>query len=157
MGGEAADNMMGMQVNAGISPEDATATTQGIFDKISELNLDSDQTISLLAKISEADSIDAINEGLARIQESGDIKDFEVEVDEQSVKDQLAAIKEEDIDSDIDFEEFQNLSSYLSDTAAEMEGFDAVLEEDADLVSEITEEILRFDSALEDAQDNMEN
>ena len=80
IGGQAGTDMLAMQMNEGVSQEKAIETTQGVFDRVGALGLDDEQNIELLAKISEADSIDAINEGLKRIEESGNIEDFEVPV-----------------------------------------------------------------------------
>jgi hypothetical protein len=60
-------------------------------------------------------------------------------------------------DADVDKEQFKQLAEYIGENAEEMEGFSEALEEDADELAEVTEEILRYDKSLEKAQENLED
>ena len=67
------------------------------------------------------------------------------------------------IDTDIDEDSFQNLGKYIAENASEMEGFSEdlgqevdLLDENAELLAEVTEEILRYQDAIDEATEHMD-
>ena len=163
VGQNSAQNLYQLGLQAGDSSETAAQGAESILNQASaigqEKGFSDDQMLTLYAKLGEAESIEEINEGLRRVKESGNIEDFEInaKLDEQSVKDQIENMSTDDLDEDIDADQWKDLAKYISDTAGEMEGFSEALEENADAAGEVAEEMLRYDSALEEASEKMDD
>ena len=163
VGQDAANNIYQLGLSAGDSSEMAASGATSVLNRASaigqEQGFSDEQMLTLYAKIGEAESIEEINAGLRAIQESGNIEDFKIkaELDEQSVKEQIENMSTDDLDEDIDADQWKDLAGYISDTASEMEGFSEALEENADAAGEVAEEILRYDSALEEASEKMDD
>lgn len=152
---------MQFKENPGISKEEVQANIQDIYNQISDLNLNTEQASTLLIKISHEDSIEAINEGLARIRESGNIDDFEIPVklNEEELKEQVQnsidSYSEESFDSDVDIETAQAFADYLSKN--DVEGYSEELHANAEALKEVVEEQGRYDAALEKCQKSYED
>ena len=68
------------------------------------------------------------------------------------------------IDADVSEESFQNLGKYIAENADQLEGFSGdlgqnidLLDKDAELLAEVTEEILRYQNAVDEASEKMDS
>jgi len=61
------------------------------------------------------------------------------------------------IDTDVDEKTFQHLGKYIGENADKLEDFDKALKHDTNELANVTEEILRFDKALEKSQDKIDD
>lgn len=157
-GSNAATSMMQMQMDNGASQEEAEKGTQGIFDRISNMQLYDEDAIRLTAMISEEDSIEAINEGLDRVEASGNIEDFKVpvKVSEEDLRKQTLestqGYSEDNMEASVDIDTAKAYGDYLAKNAGDLAGYSEELETNADALRDVVEAQGRYDAALEETQ-----
>ena len=129
---------------AGISPDEFMDSLQQAFD-----DLPPDQQLNVRAKLDEGASLEQILQALTGV----------VDEASQSAKEIIAGTSFENLklDSDVDEEGFRALSDYLGDAGSEVEGYSDRLKENEEALKDTAEAQKRYDSALEDSFDNLED
>lgn len=160
---DALNNIVRLEQMLGSSQEETQNSAQGIFDRISEMGLYDDEFIQLTAMIADEESIKSINEGLDRIEKSGDLNDFKVhaELSEEELREQTLAstqnYSENNMEASVDIETAKIFGEYLAKNGADVEGYSDELKTNADALHEVVEAQGRYDAALKETADSYED
>ena len=162
-GSNAATSMMQMQMDNGASQEEAAKGTQGVFDRISDMQLYDEDAIRLTMMISEEDSIEAINEGIDRVIASGNIEDFKVpvKISEEDLRKQTLestqGYSKDNMEASVDIDTAKAFGDYLAKNAGDLAGYSEELETNAEVLRDVVESQGRYDAALKETQESYED
>ena len=138
---------------------------ENITQQLQTAGFSAQESLQLLATLDKDASMEEISERIAEIQSEMELNgdDFDLalkgtlseEDAAELTKNQISSF--EAMDEDIDTEAMQDLAEYIRANAEELDDFSDSVALDAEELAELSEEILRYDDALQSAQDSMED